>query len=296
MAGNEYFNEPLARHTTFRIGGSAERLVVPSSRDELVEILTACRRTRTSTFVMGRGSNLLVKDSGVKGVVIKNTESCRELDWNGKYVRAGSSVPLQKLVKFCVENGRVGMEYLYSVPGNVGGAICMNAGRGEAFNQSISDHLVSAEIFDGERVRTITKEEGSFSYRTSVFQTMKHWIILSALFELPGQERDVGEQLIRERLALAREKHDLGHPSAGTVFKRYFRPLPEIIGHRIGNAQFSAKTPGWIINLGGATCSDVAALIKYAKDCHKRHKIRVPEMEVVVMPQSRWDKLWSSYK
>jgi UDP-N-acetylmuramate dehydrogenase len=188
------------------------------------------------------------------------------------------------------------MEYLYSVPGNVGGAICMNAGRGEAFNKSISDHLVSMEIFDGERVRTITKEEGFFSYRTSVFQKMKNWIVLSVIFELPEQERDVGKQLIKERLAVVKENHDLGYPSAGTLFKRYFRPLPEIIGHRIGNAQFSVKTPGWVINLGGATFNDVAALIKYAKDCHKRHKIRVPEMEVVIAPQSRWDRLLARYK
>jgi len=288
----EYLNEPLSRHTTFKIGGPAERLIIPPDRRSLLETISGCIRTKTSFFLLGRGSNTLVKDRGVKGVVIKNTESCSELDYDGKYMKVGSSLPLQKLVRFCHENDLFGMEYLYSVPGNVGGAVCMNAGTGEYCNpvQAISDHLVSIEVFDGAAIKTIRKEECAFTYRTSIFHKMKGWIILSATFELPHQDREIGAQRIKERLALVEEFHDLGYANAGTIFKRNFQALPEIIGHQIGKAKFSEKTPGWIINLGGASCHDVVSLIRYAQRCHKKRRARVPELEIIIATMSWWDR------
>ncbi|MBI1864682.1 MAG: FAD-binding protein, partial [Nitrospirae bacterium] len=168
----EYINEPLARHTTFRIGGPADRLVVPGDREDLIETVRACLRTRTPCFLLGRGSNTLVGDRGVRGIVIKNTGACLDLDVDGDTVRVGSSVPLQRLVRFCIGNNLEGMEYLYSVPGNVGGAVYMNAGRGIVENGFIADHLVCVEAFDGEGVRALTKEECGFGYRTSVFQRL----------------------------------------------------------------------------------------------------------------------------
>jgi UDP-N-acetylmuramate dehydrogenase len=200
----------------------------------------------------------------VIGTVIKNSLACRELELEGKYLKVGSSVPLQKLVIFCLKNNLYGMEYLFSVPGNVGGAICMNAGRGEQHKQSISDHVVSVEIFDGQRIEVLSNEQCRFGYRSSIFQKRQNWIVLSALLDLPKQNKEIGFKKIKERTKIVRETQDRKYPNAGTVFKKHFRQLPEIIGYRIGNAQFSTKTPGWIINLGGATYKDVQRLIKYA--------------------------------
>jgi UDP-N-acetylmuramate dehydrogenase len=209
-------------------------------------------------------------------------------------VRIGSSVPLQRLVRVCIENGLQAMEYLYSVPGNVGGAVYMNAGRGIGFNQSVADHLVSVEVFDGGEVRTIRKEDCRFGYRTSLFQQMRGWFILSVLFRLPPQDRETGEAKVRERMKYVREHHDLAFPNAGTVFRKNFVPLPEIIGHRIGNAAFSSKTPGWIVNLGGASAMDVRGLIRHARKCHRRRGLPAPELEVVVVSKSRWSRLWAN--
>lgn len=291
-ASGEYREEPLSRHTTIRIGGPAERLLVPQERSDLLDILRTCARTRTPFFILGRGSNTLVKDSGVKGIVIKNTASCTELDVEGNTVRAGSSVTLQRLVRFCIGNNLEGMEYLYSVPGNVGGAVYMNAGRGIAFNQSIADRLVSAEVFDGQKVRTLAKEECGFGYRTSVFQRQRGWVVLSATLRLPSQDRQIGEAKVRERMEYVKAHHDLAFPNAGTVFRENFVPLPEVIGYRIGNACFSTKTPGWIVNLGGATARDVHMLIRHAVRCHRRRSLPAPQLEIVLTPELRWRGFW----
>jgi UDP-N-acetylmuramate dehydrogenase len=291
------YNELLSRHTTFRIGGPAQKLIIPESRRELIDLWSLLVRSKAKTFVLGKGSNVLFSDSGFKGVIIKNTKACTEIEICGqKKIKVGSSTPLQKFVEFCVNNGFYGMEYLYSVPGNIGGAICMNAGRGEIHKQSISDFIQEVEISNGMRVISLSREECRFAYRSSIFQKEKRFLIISATFELPEQEIEKGQQAINERMALVREKHDLGYPNAGTVFKRNFRPLPEIIGHRIGDAQFSTKTPGWIINLGAAKAKDVLELIAFARKCHRQRKLPVPELEIRTLSLGHFDNLRSFFR
>jgi UDP-N-acetylmuramate dehydrogenase len=291
----EYREEPMSRHTTLKIGGPAERLIVPGDRKDLLEILSTCARTRTPYFVLGRGSNTLVKDKGVKGIVVKNTAACKELDVNGNDVKVGSSVTLQRLISECVKNGLYGMQYLSWVPGNVGGSVYMNAGLGINEKKCISDHLVSVEVWDGQTVRDLKKEECQFGYRTSVFHRMRGWVILSASFVLPAQDPAIGRESIRTWMRMFKDKWHVKYPNAGTVFRQYYRPLPEIVGHRIGGAQFSTATPGWIVNLGGATFKDVWRLIQYARSCHKRRRVRRPELELVVAPQSRMDRILHRY-
>ncbi len=289
-------NEPMSRHTTLRIGGPAERLIVPTGRSDLLEVLATCVRTRTPFFVLGRGSNTLFKDDVIRGVVIKNTAACTELDIVGNEVTVGASVTLQRLISACVKNGLFGMEYLSWVPGNVGGAVYMNAGLGIDEKKCISDHLVSVEVWDGGTLRTVKREECQFGYRTSVFHRMRKWVVLSARFALPRQDPAIGRERIKEWMRMYKEKWRVEYPNAGTVFRLYYRPLPEIVGHRIGGAQFSTKTPGWIVNAGGATFKDVWGLIEYARKCYKRRRIRRPELELVVAPQSRLDRMLRRYE
>ncbi len=288
MCAKKYFNEPLAHHTTFKIGGAADSVCVPRNRKELIEIVKLCKKNRIPFCIIGRGSNVLMCDEGFRGMIIKNTQACGELEVDGTYVRVGSSVTLQKLVTFCTQNNLYGMHYLFCVPGTVGGAIYMNAGRGQGLARYISNHVVSVEIFDGQKTKQICREECSFGYRSSIFHRKKEWIILSVLLDLPKQNNTIGIKNINERIAFVKSTQDLEYPNGGSVFKQHFQALPEIIGHRIGNAMFSVKTPGWIINLGGATFKDVYKLIKYAIDCHKRNNLPIPMLELIIIEQSKW--------
>ncbi len=275
--------ERLSDHTTLKIGGPAQRFYLPETREELIQTVRSCAAERVPYFILGCGSNVLFPDRGVKGAVIKNTESCREISRSGNFVSAGASVRLKDLVDFCVKNDLYGMEYLYPVPATVGGAVFMNAGRGEVQGLSISDHITGVEVFDGRKVNILSKEQCGFRYRYSVFHGKKKWVILSAVFKLPDQPSEKGLCEIEKRMAFVQKKQDLEYPTAGTVFKKYFKDLPELKGYRIGNAQFSAKAPGWIINRDGATYSDVLRLIRYARFCHIKHCSRVPQLELIVV-------------
>ena len=278
-----YDHEPLSKHTTLNIGGPARRFLIPESPQELIDAVTTCRRRRTPYVVLGRGSNVLVSDRPLKKVVIKNTEACRHLAQPEPHiVEAGSSVPLQELIRFCVERDLYGMEYLSSVPGNVGGAIAMNAGRGLVAHAAISEYLESVEVFDGVARRTVTKAEGQFAYRASVFQR-RPWVILGARFRLPAQPRAVGEAEIAERMALARERQDYSGPNAGSVFGRHFPFAKAMMGRRIHGAKFSDKTPNWIVNTGHARFRDVTRLIALAQWHHVLRGRRMPELEWVIV-------------
>jgi UDP-N-acetylmuramate dehydrogenase len=162
----------------------------------------------------------------------------------------------------------------------VGGAIYMNAGRGEQYNKAISDYVVEVEVFDGERVVTFPKQECAFAYRSSIFQR-KDWIILGARFAVPAQPRARGLELIAERMRYVREVQDNRMPNAGTVFARHFRLGSQLMGSSVNGAQFSRKTPNWILNTGQATCEDVLRLIRRARIQHFIRIHRPPRLEWV---------------
>ena len=277
----ELREEPLKHHTSLRIGGIARRLVIPESRDEFLAAIRQARKENTPYFVLGRGSNVLANDGTIEKLVIKNTEACRSLKLldNGE-VEAGSSLELQRLIRFFLDHNLGGIEYLQSVPGNVGGGIYMNAGRGREYNQAISDHLVSVDVFDGEHVITLTKDRCGFGYRRSIFRS-KDWVILSARFAPPAQARSVGQQLVTERMRHVREAQDNSLPNAGSVFAHRFRLHSHLQGQRVNDAQFSSKTPNWILNLGQATCHDVLRLIRSAQWQHVIRGHLPPSMEWV---------------
>ncbi len=279
----EFINEPLSRHTTFHIGGPVDRMVIPESEEELVNFVRECVRNKVKFYVIGRGSNILARDSRIRGVVIKNTQACCDISLEGNKVTAGSSTTLQKLIEFCVANNLYGMEYLYSVPGNVGGAISMNAGRGARFKDHISDYLEYVRVFDGNSIRHIKKESCNFDYRDSIFRRDGGLVILSAVFNFPFQEENKGLAKIKERMDFVNKTQDYEYPCAGSIFKSNFKALPELWGLRIGGAEFSEKTGNWINNVNGATFEDVSGLISYAQDCHKVRGLPIPELELVIL-------------
>ncbi len=246
-------------------------MLVPESEEELIAAVTEARKSAKPYFVLGRGSNILATDGVVDQLVIKNTEACRALSIRDDgQIEVGASVELQRFIRFSVEQNREGMEYLQSVPGNMGGAVCMNAGRGEQFKKAISDYLTEVDVFDGERVVTLDKSACKFGYRTSIFRK-RDWVVLRARFALPPQEKDRGLELITERMRYVREAQDNRFPNAGSVFARRFRLHTQLMGDNVGDAQFSKRTSNWILNTGQASCADVLRLIRRAQ---WRHMVR----------------------
>jgi len=263
--------ERLADHTTFRIGGVADHFCVPATQEELFRQALEAARSRIQYRVLGRGSNLLVPDSGVRGYVFKLTDCCGELSLEKTgTVRAGAGVSLHRLIGFCISHNLFAYEYLSSVPGTVGGAVAMNAGGGMHEGVCISDHLRSVTFFDGKQVRTMPKDECQFGFRRSRFQAEPTWIILEALFDLPQQDRTIGEEKRRDRLKWSLEHQDIRYPSAGSVFSQGSgRVFGLLRGWRLPRAGWSLKAGNWINNYGNARFRDVMFLIRVGRFLHR---------------------------
>ncbi len=254
----------LADHTWLKIGGPAE-MVIPETKAEFVEILTECHETNRDFRILGGGSNLLVSDAGVDELVIKSTNACTEFEVDGTHVTAGASIMLPQFINQYVAHGLGGYEYLYSVPGTIGGAIYMNAGRGRSHGLAISDYLTAVEVFSGGAVRTIPADELTFEHRYSTFQEHDDWVILSAEFELPEQSTAEGRKQIKKRMQKVGER-ERGLPNAGSVYKSGSGvPLHKIPpnGLSVGDARFVSGNR--ICHSGNATYADVLRLVKLGK-------------------------------
>jgi UDP-N-acetylmuramate dehydrogenase len=214
-------NEPMAKHTTFRIGGSVEELIIPESEDELVAVFRECLHRGAPFRILGNGSNILVSDAGLKGSVIGNSRACARLEVSQGLVYAGASVKIQQFIRMCVNSGLKSPEYLFSVPASVGGAIFMNAGRGRLYSQKNSDLLESVRVYDANKneIFLLAKQDFRFEFRRSIFHDRRDWLILGGCFRPGLQERSVGEARIRERMQFVKESQDYNHPTAGSVFK-----------------------------------------------------------------------------
>jgi UDP-N-acetylmuramate dehydrogenase len=283
------FNEPLSNHTTLRIGGLADCLTVPESEEDFIKEIIYAQKQNLPIIVIGKGSNILFREEGFKGIVLKNTLACTHISCTtSKYlfikrhcVMVGSSVSLQKFVTYCVNNNIECLEYLYPIPGTIGGAIYMNAGLGRRKDMCISDKLLSVKIFDGEKIQYLGKEECVFEYRSSIFHKRK-WYILEACFKLGAEKKEKGQKRIEQRLGWLLPVQEREKPNAGSIFKEGYHDTQNIRGHRIGNAQFSNKTTNWIINLGHATADDVLKLIEFAKREHINNGLPEPILEIEI--------------
>lgn len=274
-------NEGLAKYTTFKMGGIATNFYVPESRIELVQLLKSLNEYN----IIGGGSNLLINDKAVFTNVIhlvKFDDNITSLG-DGKYY-VGASVRLQKLINTVNNDGFGGIEYLFSVPGLIGGATVMNAGRGRQFNQQISDYIVSVDaIYNGEIV-TLSKEECLFQYRNSIF---KHsdYLIIGVLFKFSEMKIEESKRLKNERIKLCREKQDSSGFNFGSVFCKYnptiMKVAPLLRVEFNSNVRFSKKTQNWICNSGKGTYKQTLKLIKLLELMHKMSWKKI-EREVIV--------------
>jgi UDP-N-acetylmuramate dehydrogenase len=280
-------NELLRAYTSFKIGGPADILVLPASLDEIRFVITTCRRYKVPVTVFGKGSNLLVRDKGVRGVVVKLDEHLSYLKREGDHIIAGAGISLKDLAEQAAAWGLTGVEFAVGIPGTLGGAVVMNAG---AYEGEMKDVLcrVSAVDKHGE-VHTFTQETSRFGYRTSLFQNGEYIVVEAELCLQLGDSRKITEH-IRDLTQRRESRQPLELPSAGSTFKRppgyYAGTLIEqtgLKGLRVGGAQVSEKHAGFIVNAGDATAVDVLTLIKEVQyRVHSKFGVDLhPEVQVI---------------
>lgn len=257
-------NEPMSAHTTFRVGGAADVFINPSI-EELITGIDLCKRMKIPYMVIGNGSNLLVKDGGMEGVVFSLGKRASEITVEGNKIKAQAGAMLSLVANRAYENSLTGMEYEAQIPGTVGGAVVMNAG---AYGGEMKDIITEAKVLlsDGT-VTWWTKDELNLSYRHSRLMD-ENAIVLEAIFELGiGDKNEIFakmEDFKQQRVS----KQPLDLPSAGSTFKRpdgYFAAKliddASLRGYQVGGAQVSEKHTGFVVNKGGATASDILSLM-----------------------------------
>ena len=279
---------PLSDYSSFRIGGPADALLLPDTEKNLLSLLCFLKREEIPFRVIGNGTNLLFSDDGFRGAVV-STRHVRGVSILGNTARAAAGTPLNVLCRTLADHSLDGFAPLYGIPGTVGGAVFMNAG---AFGATVSDHLTFVSVYRtaSGKYETYAKDALAFSYRSSVFSTQRDAIILSAEFALPyGDQENIREKM-RQNIAERMEKQPTALPCAGSAFLRpkegYAARYIEdagLKGARIGGAAVSVKHAGFIVNLGGATASDVLALIELIeKTVEERFGVTLaPEIEYV---------------
>lgn len=262
-------NESMAKHTTFKIGGAAQMYVSVKSVSELSKLIKLANKEKVSFTVIGNGSNLLVSDNGICGLVIEIGKNMAGYERDGNIIKAEAGVLLKRLASEAAANSLSGLEEVSGVPGTLGGGIFMNAG---AYGGEIKDTVKSVTYVDNNGdIHTISGSECGFGYRKSIFSEGGKYIV-SAELELKNGNCDEIKAKMAEYTKRRREKQPLSFPSAGSTFKRpegYFAgTLIEqagLKGYKSGGAMISDLHAGFVVNCGGATAADVLAVIEHAK-------------------------------
>ena len=265
------YNESMKNHTTMKVGGPCDCLVLPESVEEIKQVVEYAKENNIKYYIIGNGSNLLVLDDGVKGLVIKIANRFCNVEVKDDMIIADSGVGVPKLAQIAKKNVLSGLEFACGIPGTVGGCVRMNAG---AYGSEMVNVVEEVTYLDesGE-IKKIAGKDMEFSYRHSIFSNNPNWIILSVTFKLKHGDLEEITKLMNENTVARRTKQPLEYPNFGSVFKRpegYFVvKLVQDCGLRvkqIGGAQVSEKHTGFMINTGDATCKDVLDLIKYVQD------------------------------
>ncbi|MCD8300272.1 MAG: UDP-N-acetylmuramate dehydrogenase [Clostridiales bacterium] len=264
--GNVMCDEPMSRHTTFRVGGPADFLVTPAV-GSLPGVADYCRQQDIPYLIIGNGSNLLCSDEGVDGVVIEIGKAMADISVESGAIKAGAGALLSAVAAEAARSGLAGMEFASGIPGSVGGAVAMNAG---AYGGEMKDILSSVTILTPEGgIKDIPVEELSLSYRHSAIPE-KGYIVLAAAFSLKEDRQESILSRMDELKEKRISKQPLEYPSAGSTFKRpegYFAgKLIEdagLRGYTVGGAQVSEKHCGFVINKGDATAADIRALMEH---------------------------------
>ena len=264
-------NEPLAGHTTMKIGGPADIFIEPSSIEQLKAAMNVIKEHGIPWRAIGRGSNLLVSDMGIEGAVIKLGKGLDHFEMDGTKVTAGAGVSLVSLSVQISRAGLSGLEFASGIPGSVGGSVYMNAGaHGSDISQVLTKALV---LFEDGAVEWVSKEDMQFSYRTSLLQKKRPGIVLEAEFSLTAGNREEIVERMQSNKTYRKDTQPYNRPCAGSIFRN---PLPEhagrlveaagLKGHSIGGAQISEMHGNFIVNTGTARAEDVLALIQHVKD------------------------------
>ncbi|SDM03834.1 UDP-N-acetylmuramate dehydrogenase [Bacillus sp. OK048] len=264
-------NEPLSLHTTMKIGGPADLLIEPSSLENIQKVIAFINERKLQWRAIGRGSNLLVSDKGIEGVVIKLGSGLDHLSINDSTIRVGGGHSLISLSTLISKKGLAGLEFASGIPGSVGGAVYMNAG---AHGSDISKILTKAHIlFEDGEIKWLSKDEMEFTYRTSVLQKKRPGIVLEAEFALTKGDRAAIVSQMQKNKDYRKETQPWNFPCAGSIFRN---PLPNyagkliedagLKGYQIGGAKVSEMHGNFIVNAGNASARDVLDLIQYIKD------------------------------
>ena len=281
-----FTNEPMSKHTSFKIGGPAEIFVKINNVEELKLIIKISKQTEVPITVVGNGSNLLVSDDGIRGIVLKIEFDKIEIEESGK-LKVGSGVKLAFLAQKCLKEKLEGFEFASGIPGTIGGAIRMNAG---AHGSEMKDIVkkITCMTRDG-KIQVISNEEAKFEYRNSIF-SQNDYIILEAEIQLRKGNPEEIRSKMDEYATYRKEKQPIEYPSAGSTFKRgndfiTAKLIDEcgLKGYQIGGAQVSEKHAGFIINKENATAEDVKQLMKYVEEqvYNKFGKKIEPEIEII---------------
>ena len=261
-------DEPMGRHTSFRIGGPARRMAFPASGEQLVLLLAEAERLGARPLVIGNGTNLLCPDAGLDRLVIDTSAALNRVESTGPdTVTAEAGASLARAADFACRQGLAGLEFAHGIPGTVGGAVCMNAGAyGGEMRQVVQAVTV---LFPEEGIRTLSGGDLAFGYRRSFLTDRPDAVVLRAVFRLTPGDPDGIRRQMRELMERRRASQPLDLPSAGSTFKRpegYFAGTLidqcGLKGLTVGGAQVSEKHAGFIVNRGGATSADVRELIR----------------------------------
>jgi UDP-N-acetylmuramate dehydrogenase len=281
-------NEPLAQHTTIKIGGPADLFIEPSSVEDLKIVMEVINQNDIKWRAIGRGSNLLVSDKGIEGAVIKLGSGLNSLSINATNIIAGGGYSLVSLATLISKKGLTGLEFASGIPGSVGGAVYMNAG---AHGSDISKILTRAHIlFEDGTMEWLSNEEMEFSYRTSILQNKRPGIVVEAEFNLSDGDRTTIVSQMQKNKDYRKDTQPWNFPCAGSIFRN---PLPDyagklietagLKGYSLGGAKISEMHGNFIVNAGNATAGDVLKLIQHVKDTiFNLYQIRMEtEVEII---------------
>ena len=278
-------DEPMKKHTTFRIGGPADYFIMPSNEKELAETIRVCREFSIPIYIVGNGSNLLVGDKGFRGAIIQLYKSMGTFQVEGNQITAQAGCSLAQIANAALDAALTGFEFAAGIPGTLGGAVVMNAG---AYGGEMKDVLTEVTVMDEEgEIVTLPADKLELGYRTSIIKTAGY-IVLEAKLQLKEGNPEVIRETMKDLTIRRTTKQPLEYPSAGSTFKRpegYFAGKlimdSGLAGYQVGGAQVSEKHCGFVINAGGATARDVRTLMDNVRDIvYKKYGVTLePEVK-----------------
>lgn len=266
---NVKIDENLSSYVNFKVGGPADILLIPEAKEQIKKSICICKENNIPVYVIGNGSNILVRDGGFRGVVI-SLKAVNNIAVNDERIEAECGAMLKAVSDKAMENSLTGFEFACGIPGTIGGAVFMNAG---AYDGEISHVIESADVIDENcNVITLTNDELDFGYRSSLVMK-KGYTVLSAVFKLKKGHVKTIKELVDDLTNKRESKQPLEYPSAGSTFKRptgYFAGKliqdAGLKGYSIGGAAVSEKHSGFVINKGNATAKDITDLIKHIQN------------------------------